>query len=164
MLRKVIKFTLVICCMLIIFMFSSDSGTASSKKSDSVIINLVEVISNKKVNNKDRDKYIEKYVFPVRKCAHFTIYLILGILVISLLSEYRILNFKTVLYTLLIVFLYACSDEFHQLFVSGRSSEIGDVLIDSSGALLAILILSILFMIIKGIKNIFDRKHANISE
>ena len=133
MLRKVIKFTLVICCMLIIFMFSSDSGTASSKKSDSVIINLVEVISNKKVNNKDRDKYIEKYVFPVRKCAHFTIYLILGILVISLLSEYSILNFKTVLYTLLIVFLYACSDEFHQLFVSGRSSEIGDVLIDSSG-------------------------------
>ena len=133
MLRKVIKFTLVICCMLIIFMFSSNSGTASRKKSDSVIINLVEVISNKKVNNKDRDKYIEKYVFPVRKCAHFTIYLILGILVISLLSEYRILNFKTVLYTLLIVFLYACSDEFHQLFVSGRSSEIGDVLIDSSG-------------------------------
>ena len=133
MLRKVIKFTLVICCMLIIFMFSSDSGTASRKKSDSVIINLVEVISNKKVNNKDRDKYIEKYVFPVRKCAHFTIYLILGILDISLLSEYRILNFKTVLYTLLIVFLYACSDEFHQLFVSGRSSEIGDVLIDSSG-------------------------------
>ena len=133
MLRKVIKFTLVICCMLIIFMFSSDSGIASSKKSDSVIINLVEVISNKKVNNKDRDKYIEKYVFSVRKCAHFTIYLILGILVISLLSEYRILNFKTVLYTLLIVFLYACSDEFHQLFVSGRSSEIGDVLIDSSG-------------------------------
>mgnify|MGYP004680942529 FL=1 len=133
MLRKVIKFTLVVCCMLIIFMFSSDSGTASSKKSDSVIINLVDVISNKKVNNKDRDKYIEKYVFPVRKCAHFTIYLILGILVISLLSEYRILNFKTVLYTLLIVFLYACSDEFHQLFVSGRSSEIRDVLIDSSG-------------------------------
>lgn len=133
MLRKVIKFTLVVCCMLIIFMFSSDSGTASSKKSDSVIINLVEVISNKKVNNKDRDKYIEKYVFPVRKCAHFTIYLILGILVISLLSEYRILNSKTVLYTLLIVFLYACSDEFHQLFISGRSSEIRDVLIDSSG-------------------------------
>lgn len=133
MLRKVIKFTLVICCMLIIFMFSSDSGTASSKKSDSVIINLVEIISNKKVNNKDRDKYIEKYVFPVRKCAHFTIYLILGILVISLLSEYRVVSFKTVLYALLIVFLYACSDEFHQLFVPGRSSEIRDVLIDSSG-------------------------------
>ncbi len=133
MLRKVFKFTLVICCMLIIFMFSSDSGTASSKKSDSVIINLVEIISNKKVNNKDRDKYIEKYVFPVRKCAHFTIYLILGILVISLLSEYRVVNFKAILYALLIVFLYACSDEFHQLFVPGRSSEIRDVLIDSSG-------------------------------
>ena len=137
MLRKVIKFTLVICCMLIIFMFSSDSGTASSKKSDSVIINLIDVISNKKVNNKDRDKYIEKYVFPVRKCAHFTIYLILGILVISLLSEYRILNFKTVLYTLLIVFLYACSDEFHQLFVDGICGQLSDVIIDSSGSIVS---------------------------
>ena len=48
--------------------------------------------------------------------------------------------------------------------VDGRSGNFTDVLIDSSGALLAILILSILFMIIKGIKNIFGQKHANISE
>lgn len=133
MLKKIIKFTLVICCMLIIFIFSNDSGVASSKKSDKVIIDLVGVVSHKKVSDKDRDKYIEKYVFIIRKCAHFTIYLILGILVISLLSEYRVVNFKTVLYTLLIVFLYACSDELHQLFIIGRSSEIRDVLIDSSG-------------------------------
>ena len=50
MLRKVIKFTLVICCMLIIFMFSSDSGTVSSKKSDSVIINLGNTNYDKKAD------------------------------------------------------------------------------------------------------------------
>ena len=32
--------------------------------------------------------------------------------------------------------LYACSDEFHQLFVAGRSGRISDVLIDSAGAVL----------------------------
>jgi VanZ family protein len=30
--------------------------------------------------------------------------------------------------------LYAASDEFHQLFVPGRSGEVKDVLIDSAGA------------------------------
>ena len=131
--KKVIKLILVILCMITIFMFSSDKDYESSRKSNSIITGIADVFSKKKLSDVEKDKYINKYVFVVRKTAHFTIYLILGILVISLLSEYRILNFKTVLYTLLIVFLYACSDEFHQLFVSGRSSEIGDVLIDSSG-------------------------------
>jgi len=37
-------------------------------------------------------------------------------------------------------FLYACSDEIHQLFVPGRSGKFTDVLIDSAGALLAVLL------------------------
>ena len=37
--------------------------------------------------------------------------------------------------------LYACSDEFHQLFVPGRSGQFIDVCIDSSGALFGILCL-----------------------
>ena len=36
----------------------------------------------------------------------------------------------------LITALYACSDEFHQKFVSGRSPQIGDVVIDSLGGLI----------------------------
>ena len=63
-----------------------------------------------------------------------------------------------------LAFLYAVFDERSQMAVDGRSGNFTDVLIDSSGALLAILILSILFMIIKGIKNIFVRKQANIIE
>ena len=34
--------------------------------------------------------------------------------------------------------LYACSDEFHQLFVAGRAGRINDVLIDSAGAVLGL--------------------------
>ena len=42
--------------------------------------------------------------------------------------------------------LYAASDELHQRFVSGRSGEIKDVLLDSSGVAFGILI-SVLFML-----------------
>ncbi|MBQ3466792.1 MAG: VanZ family protein, partial [Oscillospiraceae bacterium] len=36
---------------------------------------------------------------------------------------------------LLFCFLYACSDEFHQLFVPGRAGMFSDVLIDTVGVL-----------------------------
>ncbi len=135
MLRKVIKFILVILCMFTIFMFSSDKDYESSKKSNSVILGIADMFSKGNISKTDKDNYIKKYVFIVRKSAHFTIYLILGLLVISLLKEYMIISWKSILISLLVVFLYACSDEFHQLFVSGRSCEFRDVLIDSSGGL-----------------------------
>ena len=37
---------------------------------------------------------------------------------------------------LALTFFYACTDEFHQLFVPGRAGRFSDVLIDSSGAAL----------------------------
>ena len=33
-------------------------------------------------------------------------------------------------------FLYACSDEFHQFFIAGRSAQFTDVMIDTCGALI----------------------------
>ena len=39
--------------------------------------------------------------------------------------------------------LYACSDELHQIFVAGRAGQISDVLVDSAGALLALLLILI---------------------
>ena len=100
----------------------------------------------------------------VRKAAHFTMYAVIGgmaMLVIYSFSKHIFLS-ATLSFTL--AFLYAVFDERSQMAVDGRSGNFTDVLIDSSGALLAILILSILFMIIKGIKNIFNQKHANISK
>ena len=133
MLRKIIKIILVICCLFTIFMFSNDNGIASSKKSDTVIISSIKLFTNKKLNNKIKKKYINKYVFLVRKIAHFIIYLILGLLVISLLEEYMILDKRVLLLTIIFVLLYACSDELHQYFIPGREARIGDVLLDTFG-------------------------------
>lgn len=134
MIRKVIKIILVLLWMVMIFLLSNEEAVKSSKKSDGLIIKSVELFTGKSLSDQEKEKVLKYLVFPVRKCAHLSLYLILGILVISLLREYMVINTKLVLLSLLICFLYACSDEIHQLFVPGRSGEARDVLIDTLGA------------------------------
>lgn len=134
MIRKVIKIILVLLWMVMIFLLSNEEAVKSSKKSDGLIIKSVELFTGKSLSDQEKEKVLKYLVFPVRKCAHLSLYLILGILVISLLREYMVINTKLVLLSLLICFLYACSDEIHQLFVPGRSGEVRDVLIDTLGA------------------------------
>ena len=138
MIRKVIKIILVLLWMVMIFLLSNEEAVKSSKKSDGLIIKSVQLFTGKSLSDQEKEKVLKYLVFPVRKCAHLSLYLILGILVISLLREYMVINTKLVLLSLLICFLYACSDEIHQLFVPGRSGEARDVLIDTLGACLGV--------------------------
>ena len=48
---------------------------------------------------------------------------------------------KVSLQSLIFTFLYACSDEFHQLFITGRSGEFRDVMIDTIGGFIGSTIL-----------------------
>lgn len=140
MLKKIIKLLLIIIWMGVIFSFSSDNGDKSETKSDSVIIKIYKIFNNRELTTKEKEHIIDIFVTPVRKLAHFTEYFILGLLVISFISEYTIINIKSLLIALLICCLYAVSDEIHQLFTDGRAGRVLDVLIDTTGSLTAILI------------------------
>ena len=133
MIKKIIKLVLVLIVMFTIFTFSNETDTLSSKRSDGLIIRTTELILNRKLNSNEKEIYLEKYVPMVRKTAHFTLYFLLGLTFISFLKEFNIDSKNLLLYTVLFVFIYACSDEMHQLFVQGRSGEILDVLIDTMG-------------------------------
>ena len=135
--RKIIKLILLIGWMILIFSFSMDNATESSNKSNSIIIWITENIFNKNYNEEDIDIITNKYSFIVRKTAHFTIYFILGLFFIMYLEEYHSLSKKDIIYTILFVLIYACSDELHQLFTIGRSGEIRDVLLDTLGGVLS---------------------------
>lgn len=126
--------------MITIFMFSSDNDVESTRKSDGLIIRTTEFILNRKLTDTEKELYTSKYIVVVRKTAHFTLYFLLGLFFVSFLKEYDLSNKKLLLYTVLFVFIYACSDEIHQLFVSGRSGEITDVLIDTTGGFIASII------------------------
>ena len=99
---------------------------------------------------------------PVRKLAHFTEYLVLGILAVNALrlhigSSGRYFedeaitpsrNFCIPALSWAFCILYAASDEFHQLFVPGRAGLVTDVCIDSAGALLGILLFLVALQLI----------------
>ena len=57
-------------------------------------------------------------------------------------NQYRL--DKVCLYSLSATFFYACTDELHQLFVGGRTGQFTDVLIDTTGGIIAIIIIYII--------------------
>ena len=48
------------------------------------------------------------------------------------------------LYLIIFVFLYACTDEFHQNFIPGRNMAFKDVLIDTIGGIVGYIIITII--------------------
>lgn len=143
MIKKAIYLILTIISMFIIFNFSSKNSNESNSTSKTLIkkaLVVYEKIFDKKV---DTDKLITKLNYPVRKLAHFSIYFLLGICVYQLL---RCINFPHQnLIALLICATYASFDEIHQLYVGGRTGQVRDVLIDSLGALISILIMNVIY-------------------
>lgn len=127
--KIIIKITLVILWMIVIFCFSNQVSDDSTKLSNGVIRNTICKIS------KDCDKTIEKTFKPVRKCAHFCVYLILGLLVMNCFKIKK----KYIIYSVFICLLYSISDEIHQIFVPGRSGELLDVFIDTFGSFIGII-------------------------
>lgn len=128
--HKRISILLVITWMIFIFIMSSFNSAESSNQSN-FIVNIIANIFN--INN------ISILSLIVRKLAHFTEYFILGLLVYNLIYS----NQKKAYFAIIICVLYAISDEIHQLFVPGRSCQVLDVIIDSSGSLLGIILLYI---------------------
>lgn len=144
MLKKIIKLVLLIAWMAIIFNFSNDNGTESTKKSDLVITKIYQVITNAEPSKKQLQNIIDKYVYPIRKLAHFTEYAVLGILLVNFINEFKILSIKVIIISVILCMFYAISDEIHQLFSAGRSARILDVFIDTLGSSTGIIIYKLL--------------------
>lgn len=102
--------------------------------------------------NQKEEQLIEKLNKPLRKCMHASVYFVLSILIFNCLKTFKISGWKTVTIPIGIAFLYACTDEFHQLFVDGRTSQFTDVLIDIFGAILGVAMINVAIRIIGKIK------------
>lgn len=137
---KVVKICFLVLWMALIFAFSNQKDVESSNVSDGFIdrtVVKIYKIFNENITKEKENEIIEKYTYPIRKLAHYTLYFILGILSFLVVKDYSI-NKKLIIYSLLICFLYACSDEFHQLFIIGRSARVLDVIIDTFGSFCSI--------------------------
>lgn len=126
--KKLKKWLFLILWMLVIFIFSSQAN--SGEITHDIIGEIINTNSN----------IIDTLNFLIRKLAHLTEYFILACLTISLLKEYTKEQKIIIITTIIFCFLYALTDEYHQSLVPGRSSLFKDVLIDTSGSLIATIV------------------------
>ena len=153
--KKTIFAVLLVLWMGFIFSMSCENAEESSNTSGQTIkVVLSTVPEFEKQPEEVKVNIIEELQFIVRKSAHFIGYMILGILASGLILQYENINKKYPL-AFLICVIYAISDEIHQLFVPGRAGQVRDVLIDSAGSLLGIiLVMAFVKLLIK-----FNKKH-----
>ena len=139
--KNKVFFVLTIIWMEIIFSFSARPADVSTEDSYAVGLKIGSVFVSgfDELSEEEQLAFAAKIDHPVRKTAHGLEYAVLGILVINAGYSFflkRLGNRRLVSFLLcwFICVLYACSDEFHQLFVPGRSGQISDVCLDSFGA------------------------------
>ena len=92
------------------------------------------------LSEEDQNAVVESFQHVVRKGAHFSIYLFLGVLCLLAMQTHRVKPAVKIGVSLGICLLYAASDEFHQLFIDGRSGQVSDVLLDFCGSAVGVLL------------------------
>lgn len=137
---------------LTIFNFSSQDGQTSSGLSRKVARKIVNVFPyTKNLNEKTKNKIVEKSQPIIRKGAHFSIYMLVGIFIMSFISTYKIhLKYKFSI-SILVGLLYAISDEIHQSFTPGRTPSVIDVGIDTCGVFIGIILILIVISVFKAL-------------
>ena len=128
---------LCIIWMLVIFWFSAQVADDSQEMSD-FFVHLLDAVFSLDIM---RNEIIRDMTsFLVRKAAHMSEYAVLAILFGLTIREYK----KEPWLLLALAATYAATDEFHQLFVPGRSGQLKDVLIDTAGGALGLGLLALI--------------------
>ena len=140
----------------VIFYASSRNNSQSNGKSKKIVAETVKItakVTNKiNITNIDLsndiwvNSMVKKLNKPFRKLCHATVYLILSVLLMFGLKTFNIDIKKAMIITISSCFLYSLTDEFHQLFVSGRTGQFSDCLIDTLGATIGAIISKIIFL------------------
>ena len=135
----------VIAWMVVIFLFSSQNGDDSSNTSGGIVALICDFfhLSPSAIT-------VEIITVCVRKAAHMTEFGILGLL--SFNALYQGFGFFRGVYPLAftVASLYAATDEFHQLFIDGRTGKFTDWMIDSAGIIIFLFIAWVVVRIVRG--------------
>jgi len=145
--REIIYWGLLIGWMIFIFIMSNQPAKISDSQSIGVLKLFIKL-------GIDMDGIFGQLGnFIIRKSAHFLEYMILGLFGFNVLRLYYPVKQVSII-TIVFIFIYACSDEIHQLFVPGREGAIRDVFIDTCGGITSVVIrLTIIFIKSLDIKN-----------
>jgi len=129
------RYAPLILCMAAIFFASTDelSGSKTSLVIEPFLRWFFPHITSRR---------IEFIHLLVRKAAHFGEYALLGFLAARAFSSssHSLLRLRWFVASLVLVSLYALSDEYHQSFVPSRTASVYDSMIDIAGGLTALVL------------------------
>lgn len=138
---KYVSFLPALIIMIIIFSFSAKPAVASNQTSSPIAEMLVSMWENVfGTITRNRVECLDTVNFLVRKVAHVTEYMVLALSINLPLCLHKLRGKKLFFISLAVSVMYAASDEFHQLFVEGRSGSIKDVGIDTIGIVIGCLL------------------------
>ena len=141
------KIFIILCIFWILFIAYNTSQTGESSNNISVsitegIINKTKSIINNKINNSENSiiirndgEFIKKLNKYIRKFAHGFEFLVLALIIFFTLKIFNVKSMDCIIYTLFIVLLYAVIDEYRQLYIPGRNSNVRDIVIDFIGGI-----------------------------
>lgn len=141
--------TALIAIFVTIFGFSNQNSETSSGLSQKVTNFVVEFIpSIENMPEPEKEDVVDRIESIVRKVAHYSIYTLVGILLMSLMSTFKMKELDRIAVSLIVGVIYAATDEIHQAFVPGRGPLVADVILDSMGVLTGIFIVILVYKII----------------
>lgn len=150
--------------MVIIYSFSASPSEESNSKSKEIIRYVVEIVHKEK-SKKEIELEVNKLNKPVRKIAHASVYFVLANFLNSLLCTIKKNKLKLCnIISVIICFIYACTDEFHQTFVTNRTGQISDVLIDTFGAIIGCLVFNFIYKKVKEYKRQDEKRQIHLRE
>ena len=120
---RIILITLLCLTFFQIFQFSNEDSTKSSSRSREVMKKIIDIFPyTKNLSESTKIKIVEKSQPIIRKLAHFSIYALVGVLIMAFVSTYKLLLWKKFGISIFVGLLYAISDEFHQSFIPRKVS------------------------------------------
>ena len=137
--------------MCLIFSFSARTADVSTNDSHMIGRKIGQIFlpGFEKQSEKEQERFAKKIDHPIRKSAHFIEYAILGIFLSGTLAGSMKNRQTELVVSWMTGTIYAASDEFHQLFVAGRSGQILDVMLDSTGVLAGVFLAVILTALLR---------------
>ena len=147
--KRILRFIaliLLVLWMSLIFGLSSQNAANSASVSSGLSRKIVSMLYPKfeDLSEAEQREILSSLAFPVRKAAHFSLFAVLGVIAFWNVSFFDKLSLKVKsLISIGFSSLYAATDEFHQLFIEGRSGELRDIFIDTAGAIFSISVLLI---------------------
>ncbi len=160
---RILFFVFIIIICGVIYYFSSQNGEKSGDTSGKVIIKLINIFpEGRRLSGHRKTQIVEKLQPIMRKIAHFSIYTLLGFNLMGFFLTFKLGNILKYLLPISFGIIYAISDEFHQMFSTGRSARIFDVGIDTFGVTFGILLIMLFSKIVYWARN--SKEYKKIKE